>query len=77
MIALAGCVQPTLTPNTNAATARVLDRLGIELIEVPGAGCCGALRYHLQRAGKGARRHAAGDRRLVAACRERLASRAS
>jgi glycolate oxidase iron-sulfur subunit len=36
-----------LTPNTNAATARVLDRLGIELIEVPGAACCGALRYHL------------------------------
>ncbi len=47
MIALAGCVQPTLTPNTNAATARVLDRLGIELIEVAGAACCGALRYHL------------------------------
>lgn len=48
MIALAGCVQPTLTPNTNAATARVLDRLGITLSEIPGAACCGALRYHLQ-----------------------------
>ena len=47
MVALAGCVQPTLTPNTNAATARVLDRLGIELIEMAGANCCGALRYHL------------------------------
>jgi len=47
MIALAGCVQPSLTPNTNAATARVLDRLGIELIEMPGAACCGAWRYHL------------------------------
>jgi glycolate oxidase iron-sulfur subunit len=47
MIALAGCVQPTLTPNTNAATARVLDKLGIELFEPVGAGCCGALRYHL------------------------------
>jgi glycolate oxidase iron-sulfur subunit len=47
MIALAGCVQPILTPNTNAATARVLDRLGIELIEAPAANCCGALRYHL------------------------------
>ena len=46
-IALAGCVQPTLTPNTNAATARVLDKLGIELFEPVGAGCCGALRYHL------------------------------
>jgi glycolate oxidase iron-sulfur subunit len=42
MIALAGCVQPTLTPNTNAATARVLDKLGIELFEPAGAGCCGA-----------------------------------
>ncbi len=47
MIALAGCVQPTLTPNTNAATARILDKLGIELFEPVGAGCCGALRYHL------------------------------
>jgi glycolate oxidase iron-sulfur subunit len=47
MIALAGCVQPALTPDTNAAAARVLDRLGISLLEAPGAGCCGALRYHL------------------------------
>lgn len=47
MIALAGCVQPILTPNTNAATARILDRLGIELVEMRGANCCGALRYHL------------------------------
>ncbi len=47
MLALAGCVQPTLAPNINAATARVLDRLGIELFEAPGAGCCGALRFHL------------------------------
>jgi glycolate oxidase iron-sulfur subunit len=47
MIALAGCVQPALAPNTNAATARVLDKLGIDLFEAPRAGCCGALRYHL------------------------------
>ncbi len=39
--------EPTLTPDTNAATARVLDRLGIALSEIPGAACCGALRYHL------------------------------
>jgi glycolate oxidase iron-sulfur subunit len=36
-----------LTPDTNAAAARVLDRLGISLIEAPGARCCGALRFHL------------------------------
>ena len=38
MVALAGCVQPALTPDTNAAAARVLDRLGISLVEVPGQG---------------------------------------
>lgn len=47
MIALAGCVQPSLAPDINAAAARVLDRLGISLIEAPGAGCCGAVRFHL------------------------------
>ncbi len=47
MIALAGCVQPALAPDINAAAARVLDRIGISLVEAPGAGCCGAVRYHL------------------------------
>jgi glycolate oxidase iron-sulfur subunit len=47
MLALAGCVQPALAPNINAATARVLDRLGIELFEEQKAGCCGAVRHHL------------------------------
>ncbi len=47
MLALAGCVQPALAPNINAATARVLDRLGIELFEEKKAGCCGAVRHHL------------------------------
>ena len=47
MLALAGCVQPTLAPDINASTARVLDKLGISLIEARGAGCCGAVRYHL------------------------------
>jgi glycolate oxidase iron-sulfur subunit len=47
MLALAGCVQPALAPRINAAAARVLDRQGISLVEAPGAGCCGALRYHL------------------------------
>ncbi|WP_324779859.1 glycolate oxidase subunit GlcF [Thiobacillus sedimenti] len=47
MLVLAGCVQPGLKPNINAATARVLDRLGISLIAAPEAGCCGALAHHL------------------------------
>ena len=53
MIALAGCVQPALAPDINAAAARVLDRLGISLIEARGAGCCGAVRYHLNRQNEG------------------------
>jgi len=54
MLVLAGCVQPALAPEINAAAARVLDRAGISLIEAPGAGCCGALRFHLneQEAGR-------------------------
>ena len=47
MLALAGCVQPAISPDINAATARVLDRIGISLIEAQGAGCCGALRFHI------------------------------
>ena len=47
MLVLAGCVQPSLAPNINAATARLLDRLGIELFEEARAGCCGAVRFHL------------------------------
>lgn len=47
MLVLAGCVQPSLAPSINAAAARVLDRAGISLIEAPGAGCCGGVRFHL------------------------------
>ena len=42
-----GCVQPSLAPNIDAATARVLDRARISAIAVTGGGCCGALSYHL------------------------------
>jgi glycolate oxidase iron-sulfur subunit len=47
MLVLDGCVQPAMAPNINAATARVLDRLGISLVRPRGAGCCGAVPYHL------------------------------
>jgi len=47
VLMLEGCVQPSLSPNTNAAAARVLDRLGISVAAIRKAGCCGALDYHL------------------------------
>ncbi len=49
MLVLDGCVQPTLAPGINPATARVLDRLGISLIKDELAGCCGAVTFHLNR----------------------------
>jgi glycolate oxidase iron-sulfur subunit len=47
VLMLEGCVQPSLSPNTNAAASRVLDRLGISVITTSRAGCCGAADYHL------------------------------
>jgi glycolate oxidase iron-sulfur subunit len=47
MLVLDGCVQPSLSPATNAAAARVLDRIGISLVAAPPAGCCGAVSFHL------------------------------
>ncbi|MHA7153123.1 glycolate oxidase subunit GlcF, partial [Burkholderia pseudomallei] len=47
VLMLAGCVQPSMMPNINIATARVLDALGIETVVAPEAGCCGAIRLHL------------------------------
>ncbi|TAM06263.1 MAG: glycolate oxidase iron-sulfur subunit [Paraburkholderia sp.] len=47
MLMLSGCVQPSMMPNINIATARVLDALDIETIVAPDAGCCGAFRLHL------------------------------
>ncbi len=47
VLVMRGCVQPSLAPNIDAATARVFDRAGISAIAVDGAGCCGALSYHL------------------------------
>jgi glycolate oxidase iron-sulfur subunit len=47
MLVLEGCVQPSMAPNINASTARVLDALGVQLVVAPKAGCCGALRFHM------------------------------
>jgi glycolate oxidase iron-sulfur subunit len=40
-----GCVQTVIAPEINAATVRLLERCGIEV--VPVGGCCGALVHHL------------------------------
>ena len=47
MLMLQGCVQPAMMPNINSATARVLDAAGIETITAAKAGCCGAVKFHL------------------------------
>jgi glycolate oxidase iron-sulfur subunit len=47
VLLLEGCVQPAMAPNINSATARVLDAAGIQTIVAANAGCCGAIRFHL------------------------------
>jgi glycolate oxidase iron-sulfur subunit len=47
VLMLLGCVQPAMMPNINSATARVLDAAGIQTLVADGAGCCGAIRNHL------------------------------
>ncbi|MDR7306952.1 glycolate oxidase subunit GlcF [Rhodoferax saidenbachensis] len=47
MLMLAGCVQPAMAPNINSATARVLDAAGVQVLLAPEAGCCGAVKFHL------------------------------
>jgi glycolate oxidase iron-sulfur subunit len=46
---LSGCAQPVLAPEINAATIRVLNRLGVEVVLPKGEGCCGALVHHMGR----------------------------
>ncbi|WP_404378601.1 glycolate oxidase subunit GlcF [Caenispirillum salinarum] len=50
---LLGCVQPALDPRINDATVRLLNRLGIEVVAPPEAGCCGALVHHMGREAEG------------------------
>ena len=47
LLLLAGCVQPSMMPNINRATARVLDAAGLQTLIAPEAGCCGAVKFHL------------------------------
>ena len=50
---LTGCVMPHLYPRTHAATVRVLNRLGYQVVAPASQACCGALSSH------------AGDRRFA------------
>ena len=47
VLILAGCAQPSMRPNIDAATARVLDAVGIQSVVAPKSGCCGAVKFHL------------------------------
>ena len=47
MLVLDGCVQQTTNAQTNASTANVLNKLGIELLQVNEVKCCGAVSQHL------------------------------
>ncbi|RLI95399.1 MAG: CoB--CoM heterodisulfide reductase subunit B [Candidatus Altiarchaeales archaeon] len=41
-----GCTIPLRVPNYELATRRVMDKLGVELVDIEDAGCCGI--YHEQ-----------------------------
>ncbi|HNV58552.1 MAG TPA: glycolate oxidase subunit GlcF [Rhodoferax sp.] len=47
VLMLAGCAQPSMGPNINTSTARVLDAVGLQTVVAPKAGCCGAVKFHL------------------------------
>ena len=47
VLLLKGCVQPSMMPNIDAATARVLDAAGVQSVLAAKAGCCGAVKFHL------------------------------
>ena len=50
MLVLEGCAQSIITPSTNQAASQVLEKLNIELVSAPKAGCCGAVSHHLSAA---------------------------
>jgi glycolate oxidase iron-sulfur subunit len=46
---LSGCTNDALDPAINAATVRILNRHGIEVVIAEGEGCCGSLVHHMGR----------------------------
>jgi glycolate oxidase iron-sulfur subunit len=47
VLMLQGCVQRSMMPNIDRAAARALDMAGIQTVYAAAAGCCGALRRHM------------------------------
>ena len=64
-----GCVQQVLTPETNEATVRLLNRLGYAVEVVAQDGCCGSLELHMGRA-EAARQKARQNLRAWTAARQ-------
>ncbi|MGK6319519.1 glycolate oxidase subunit GlcF [Sphingomonas sp. DT-204] len=58
-----GCAEPVLRPEIRAATVRLLNRAGYDVVFAPGEGCCGALVHHM---GKDAASLAAARRNVDA-----------
>lgn len=55
MVLFRGCVQPALSPQTNISATRILGKLGIEAMTVPGESCCGAIDFHMAETGSAER----------------------
>ena len=47
VVLMPGCAQKVLEPRINQAAARLLSRLGAEVVEPESVGCCGALVHHM------------------------------
>jgi glycolate oxidase iron-sulfur subunit len=47
VLMLAGCVQPSMMPNINSATARVLDAAGIQAVVAPRRAAAARVKFHL------------------------------
>jgi len=64
---LTGCAQKALNTDINDATIRILRRHGCEVVVAEGAGCCGALTYHM---GKSKESHAMAAKNIRAWTKE-------
>ncbi len=64
---LQGCAEPVLRPEFQAATVRLLNRSGYDVVFANGEGCCGSLVHHMGREDEG---RAAARRNVDAWTRE-------